>query len=573
MSNWTAGENLSPERMQRLSADIPTTYTIFKQGTTYYAETNDPSGTYYNGTNAKTLIQQAIDACGSSGGRIHFQRGTFTLDAAPTISNPLVVTGEGKETIFKIDDNALCSAFRIEGTSGVALRDFYVDGNKANNTYVSGTHYTIEFDDDGVAGCTDCLVDGVWVENGSDGIMIHSALSGSPTKRMIVNNCQLNSNDFVGVVACGYGNETTISNCVCYNNSWWGIELCGTAHQGVLIQGCQIVDNVRRGIVVGHGNSFSIMNNYVRGSNAADYYCVDVTCADSGGVGGDDSVITGNIIEDGKYGILATKDQEQPYRLVISNNAIYDFYYNGIYLNYVNDAVVSNNVIKGTSGTTYNGIHAKQVYDSSIMGNVIQHGQSTGILLDDASRNVVVGNNIRNYNRGIKQDTSTYNHIVGNYLYNNDKGITEIDSSDYSSYSGNMPYNSTTAAYDLIGTHNIYDGKERTATSVDLSGGADILVVFQSEEPRFIPRATVVYTEASSGDAGITIEIGKANGTTDRDYYYTGTTAVSQAQWTNTQLTLLKNDVAAGDTVTFYSAGGKTGTGEIMLVLDWLMSR
>lgn len=110
---------------------------------------------------------------------------------------------------------------------------------------------------------------------------------------------------------------------------------------------------------------------------------------------------------------------------------------------------------------------------------------------------------------------------------------------------------------------------ERSSVSVDLSGSATTLVMIHSEQPVTLLRAWFLYTEGSSGDAGITLEIGKE---TDRDYYFTGATEISKSQWYTKQLTLLKADVAPGDTVTFYSPGGKTGAGEVMLILEYKLT-
>ena len=107
---------------------------------------------------------------------------------------------------------------------------------------------------------------------------------------------------------------------------------------------------------------------------------------------------------------------------------------------------------------------------------------------------------------------------------------------------------------------------ERTATSVDLSGAAATLICLHTERKCTLLKAYLLYTEASSADAGITIKIGKE---TDDDYYYTGTTEVSQSQWYSKEVTLLKRDIAKGDTVTLTSAGSKTGTGEIMLIIEY----
>jgi hypothetical protein len=107
---------------------------------------------------------------------------------------------------------------------------------------------------------------------------------------------------------------------------------------------------------------------------------------------------------------------------------------------------------------------------------------------------------------------------------------------------------------------------ERTATSIDLSGAAETLIVFHTEREATITNAYFLYTEATSADAGITIKIGKEE---DDDYYYTGTSEVSKSQWDTDSITLLKRDIAQGDTVLFYSAGGKSGTGEIMLIIEY----
>lgn len=106
----------------------------------------------------------------------------------------------------------------------------------------------------------------------------------------------------------------------------------------------------------------------------------------------------------------------------------------------------------------------------------------------------------------------------------------------------------------------------RSATSVDLSGAAATLITFHCEKACTITKATLLYTEASSGDAGVAVKIGKES---DDDYYYTGTSELSKALWYSVDVTLLKTDLAAGDTILLYSAGSKTGTGEVMLVLEY----
>ena len=106
----------------------------------------------------------------------------------------------------------------------------------------------------------------------------------------------------------------------------------------------------------------------------------------------------------------------------------------------------------------------------------------------------------------------------------------------------------------------------RTSVVVDLSGAAAVLVALHAERAITLTKATLLYTEASSGDAGIAIKIGKE---TDDDYYFSGTSEVSKSQWYTKDVTLLQTAVTSGDTILLSSAGGKTGTGEIILVLDY----
>lgn len=230
-------------------------------------------------------------------------------------------------------------------------------------------------------------------------------------------------------------------------------------------------------------------------------------------------------------------------------------------------------------GSGDDGIKVVETPGTNILGCRVWTAGDGGIVLRDGVKySRIIGNQCyRNTNDGIILYDSgtgcTYNVIEGNSCYYTagdyaqKYGIRLQNNSDYNIIKGNLTYNNATAPYSMVGDHNVYDGKSRSATSVDLSGAAETLVILHAEEALHLARATLLYTEASSADAGVTVKIGKE---TDDDYYYTGTSEVSKAQWYTNIVTLLKNDIAAGDTLTFTSAGGKTGTGEIMLIADFL---
>jgi len=123
------------------------------------------------------------------------------------------------------------------------------------------------------------------------------------------------------------------------------------------------------------------------------------------------------------------------------------------------------------------------------------------------------------------------------------------------------------------GIRKIYDsfqGSTRAVYSVgpvDLSGAATETVIYHADSLTSgeVLRCTIVYTEASSADAGTSIKVGTE---ADDDYYYTGDSEVSQSKWDETSITLLERTIPAGESVLLTCANGKTGTGEVMVFID-----
>lgn len=102
---------------------------------------------------------------------------------------------------------------------------------------------------------------------------------------------------------------------------------------------------------------------------------------------------------------------------------------------------------------------------------------------------------------------------------------------------------------------------------LDLSGAAqaEVPILFASQECEML-KVSLLYTEASSADAGVAVKVGTE---TDDDEYYTGTSEVSKAKWYTLDVTLLGTVIPAGETVVCSNAGGKTGTGEILVCIEY----
>jgi parallel beta-helix repeat protein len=284
-----------------------------------------------------------------------------------------------------------------------------------------------------------------------------------------------------------------------------------------------------------------------------------------------------NWIEDSDMGIVAaTAGAAASCDHIISNNDTGGCTHDGILLSSASSCNVNDNL-------SWNNTYGIEVYHgngNSVADNRLDWNKYDGIRIDGASvANTVTGNRCWANGTdgviydGIRVNDSDLNVISGNISRNfagaltQRYGISILGTSDYNTVKGNNCTLNVTAPYSVVGAHNSYDGIVRTAVAADLSGGAVTLVCLHPEQALHLARANLLYTEASSADAGITVEIGKES---DRDYYYTGATEINKALWYTKEVTLLKNDVAAGDTVTFYSPGSKTGTGEIILILEYL---
>ena len=104
----------------------------------------------------------------------------------------------------------------------------------------------------------------------------------------------------------------------------------------------------------------------------------------------------------------------------------------------------------------------------------------------------------------------------------------------------------------------------------DLSGSGVTYHVFVADRAYTLTAANFVFTEASSADTGVNLSVGKVYvGTDDVDYFVNEVaSAVSQETGYRQVGTLLQTAVVEGDVITLVSAGGKTGTGEVILQLE-----
>ena len=86
-------------------------------------------------TDNHATLQAAINA----GGHIILPSGTFLIsDTLNIATSSIILEGNGFNTIIKLANNTNKNVIYVGGADRVTLRDFYIDGNKANNTIGAG---------------------------------------------------------------------------------------------------------------------------------------------------------------------------------------------------------------------------------------------------------------------------------------------------------------------------------------------------------------------------------------------------------------------------------------------------
>lgn len=108
-----------------------------------------------------------------------------------------------------------------------------------------------------------------------------------------------------------------------------------------------------------------------------------------------------------------------------------------------------------------------------------------------------------------------------------------------------------------------------TSPVLDLSGSAVTHFAMCADRDLYLREAKVIYTEASSADAGVVVRAGKSGSAT---YLFSYTSETSQAQWTIAVPSISNRFIDGGtsEIITFGTAGGKTGGGECVIELYFL---
>jgi len=176
-----------------------------------------------------------------------------------------------------------------------------------------------------------------------------------------------------------------------------------------------------------------------------------------------------------------------------------------------------------------------------------------------------------NYDGIVLLDASN-NKVINCTCNNNTRyGIHSYNTADYNQIKNCEAVGNTTAPMEIDGRHDVADITVKSEI-LDLSGAATDVEVFHAVTKCQLIGCAIVYTEASSADAGVQIRVGRYQEgvALDNDYFDSSTSETSKDKgyvkhFKTSDLT--NSVISAGDTVTVGTAGGKTGAGEVMLIL------
>jgi parallel beta-helix repeat protein len=410
---------------------IPPSYLIFKDDAgNVYARNGMIGQIDFSGTDAATVIQQAINAL-PAGGMIFIKAGTYSITQAIVDNghNYVEISGEGRNTILKVANGVATSVFKIWYRTSWVIRDLVIDGNKANVPAITPAP----------------PADYNGTQNGIN-------LRGTTYSKIL--NVEVRNTKYHGIVLWDSSNFNEVRGCYIHDNGddtstykETGGLLIFMNSQNNVVQGNVSAYNFRRQFYISNGSARNvIVGNIAVGGVYTAGATVGIPLYD----GVENSVVVGNLIlGDGThptFGIHLGEYQGVKARYnLVANNVIYkpgqygiytsgDDYYNEIMGNYIyspgsvgievgrNDVAIGNRVY----GAVNQGIvvHTGGAY---VINNYVE-GSRTGIFLLNATNTLVRGNMVlNNTSWGIREyGTCDYNTIIENVLINNPTPIVRL---------------------------------------------------------------------------------------------------------------------------------------------------
>lgn len=112
--------------------------------------------------------------------------------------------------------------------------------------------------------------------------------------------------------------------------------------------------------------------------------------------------------------------------------------------------------------------------------------------------------------------------------------------------------------------------KAISQTPLALSGAPSRIIVMTANANFTLRRARIIYDEGTSADAGVMVSLGvKRADLSTNSYYASVKTEPNRLQMDSTPMTLSNLDIREGDVIYAYTAGGKVGSGKVLVEFEY----
>jgi len=398
-------------------------FIIFKEGSFYFAKNGSIAGNIaFSGTNASQVIVNVINAL-AQGESVFVKAGNYSIDVALIDNgvNDITIRGEGRNTLFWLEDGAEAHVFDLSSVDGWTLRDFKIDANKDGQT--SADLYGIRM----VSVSNSSLINlhvknanktNLRLETGTDDLLVtrcliegsgwHDAVLVYGDRNIFCENTFLNN--YAGVSVYSSATATIVTNNYFWNNT---LNLYGATYS--------VVDG-----------------NHFKGVNAKP------SSIQVDGIGGTFpyfNTISNNIIE---YGGTTSG-------IEVRTNASYN--------------TIVGNVIRYCTGSGIGLFY--DANDNTITGNLAQYNDQHGVYLRGESPefvgftadynvvadNILVNNGQNFEGHGVSLSNASYNIVSGNMVNSQDYGIRELTGSDRNIITGCYALSNAVVDIEIIGAN------------------------------------------------------------------------------------------------------------------------
>jgi len=133
-SKLADGSVTSP-KMQYGTLKAAFSFLIWKDGSTYYARNGTTGEIQYSGTNATTVINNAISSI-PTGGLVFLCDGTYNIDGTINVVEKLNINiiGESWETKLNLTQNSNTDMMKIVNSNFTTIKSLYFQGNRDSQT-------------------------------------------------------------------------------------------------------------------------------------------------------------------------------------------------------------------------------------------------------------------------------------------------------------------------------------------------------------------------------------------------------------------------------------------------------